>query len=182
MQLGQVLREKRKALGWTQGVAAQKIGIQQSYLSKLENNQFIPSQEVLEQLQQVYNIELPSVPSSGSKVMPSKLVLIAFVVSFLCSAAIIAIAQSGLIYSHTYYTYEAQPVGDISEKQILLSYELTDEYRGEVYQAKFAGYTYRYKLLGSRDISRKENTLMTLFGVFLMITSVFSCLLKLRNN
>lgn len=184
MQLGQVLREKRKALGWTQGVAAQKIGIQQSYLSKLENNQFIPSQEVLEQLRQVYGIELPLIPNSGSnsRATPSKLVLIVFAVSFLCSVAIIATAQSGLIYSHTYYTYEANLVGDISEKDTLLSYELTDEYRGEVYQAKFAGYSYRYELLGSRDITRKENTVMTLLGVFLMIVSAFSLLLKLRSD
>ena len=33
-----VLRQLRLAKGWTQGHAAKEIGIQQSYLSKLEND------------------------------------------------------------------------------------------------------------------------------------------------
>lgn len=166
MQLGQQLRDKRKALGWTQGVAAQKIGIQQSYLSKLENNQFIPSEEVLMQLKQVYELDL--LPSTNVQSQASDLkVGWVIEITLLCIAiAIIFIAQSGLIYSQTYYTYEAKPLGEVKQ-QVLLNYELTDEYRGEVYQSKFAGQTYKYRLLGERSISRKENIWLTLFGSLL---------------
>lgn len=170
MQLGQQLRDKRKALGWTQGVAAQKIGIQQSYLSKLENNQFIPSQDVLEQLKQVYELDLsPASPRHLKSTLSNRNWVIA--VALLCVAiAAIFIAQSGVVYSQTYYTYEAKPIGELKQ-QALLSYELTDEYRGEVYQAKFAGQVYRYQLLGERKIARKENTWLMLFGAIL----AFSC-------
>ena len=61
-------------------------------------------------------------------------------------------------------------MGDIKE-QALLSYELTDEYRGEVYQAKFAGQAYTYQLLGERKISRKENVWLTLISAFLCFLS-----------
>lgn len=163
MQIGQQLREKRTALGWTQGVAAQKIGIQQSYLSKLENNQFIPSQEVLEQLNQVYELELTLSSGNGGNTQGNSTNLV-ITLSTLCFAiALIIIAQTGLLFSQTYYTYEAKPVGKIKE-QALLSYELTDEYRGEVYQTKFAGQAYKYQLLGERKISRKENMWLTLIG------------------
>lgn len=183
MEIGQILREKRKALGWTQGVAAQKIGIQQSYLSKLENNQFIPSQEVLEQLSEVYQVELPLLqsPDNNSK-SPFALVSVALVIYVLFSTSIIAIGQSGLVFSHTYYTYEAKLINEVGVNNAMQSYELTDEYRGEVYQAKFAGKTYRYKLLGSRQIVRKENTLLSLSGVFLLIIGLSGYFIKLRKG
>lgn len=166
MQIGQRLRDKRKALGWTQGVAAQKIGIQQSYLSKLENNQFIPSQEVLEQLNQVYELDLILDSGNGVDAQRNSTSLIVALLTLCIAVATVIIAQTGLVFSQTYYTYEAKPLGDIKE-QVLLSYELTDEYRGEAYQTKFAGQVYKYQLLGERKISRKENIWLTLISAFL---------------
>lgn len=172
MLLGQQLRDKRNELGWTQGVAAQKIGIQQSYLSKLENNQFIPSESVLEQIKQVYGLDLPirlSVNCENQKDNTS-LVIALIVVCF--SVALVVIAQAGALYSDTYYTYQAQPIGNVEvQEQGLLSYELTDEYRGEVYQSKFAGQTYTYQLLGERQIARKENIWLTILGSILLTLS-----------
>ncbi len=40
--LGMELKRLRANKKWTQAYAAREIGIQQSYLSKLENGQFIP--------------------------------------------------------------------------------------------------------------------------------------------
>lgn len=170
MQIGQRLREKRKALGWTQGVAAQKIGIQQSYLSKLENNQFIPSHEVLQQLNQVYELDLTL--SSGNRVNDhrNRASIVIALITLSIAVVLAVVAQTGLVFSQIYYTYEADPVGDIKQ-QALLSYELTDEYRGEIYQTKFAGQVYKYQLVGERKISRKENIWLLLFSAFLCFLS-----------
>ncbi|WP_256729588.1 MULTISPECIES: helix-turn-helix domain-containing protein [unclassified Pseudoalteromonas] len=52
--LGKELKRLRSDKKWTQAFAAREIGIQQSYLSKLENGQFIPSPEVIEKLKRCY--------------------------------------------------------------------------------------------------------------------------------
>jgi len=184
MQLGKILRENRKELGWTQGVAAREIGIQQSYLSKLENDQFIPSQDVLLRLKDVYQLseqQLPDFASSTQTHSSRKHNLLAIVV-FCFALLFIFLGQTGVFYSQTFYTYQAIPTGTIDKQQVMLNYELTDEYRGEVYQAKFAGQTYTYQLLGSRKISRKENTWLTLFGVLLiMVSAVLAYLRRIQK-
>ncbi|XQF92916.1 helix-turn-helix domain-containing protein [Pseudoalteromonas espejiana] len=53
--LGMELKRLRANKKWTQAFAAREIGIQQSYLSKLENGQFIPSPEVIEKLKLCYS-------------------------------------------------------------------------------------------------------------------------------
>ena len=54
MSLGIELKQLRANKKWTQAFAAREIGIQQSYLSKLENGQFIPSAELIEKLEFCY--------------------------------------------------------------------------------------------------------------------------------
>ena len=57
-QIANLLLQLRKQKGWTQAFAAREIGIQQSYLSKLENGKFLPSQEVYEKIAVAYDVEI----------------------------------------------------------------------------------------------------------------------------
>ncbi len=50
MKLGDKLRTLRELQGWTQPQAAENIGIEQSYLSKLENDRSVPSLEVFRRI------------------------------------------------------------------------------------------------------------------------------------
>lgn len=58
MKFGHFLRKQREQREWTQPQAAEAIGIEQSYLSKLENNKAVPSSEIFEQLLHVYEFDL----------------------------------------------------------------------------------------------------------------------------
>lgn len=53
---GEYLREQRKDAGWIQPEAASKIGIEQSYLSKLETGKAYPSDEIFQRLISTYTI------------------------------------------------------------------------------------------------------------------------------
>ena len=54
MTMGEFLRSLREQKQWKQPEAAQQIAIEQSYLSKLENNKAVPSTDIFQRLQQVY--------------------------------------------------------------------------------------------------------------------------------
>lgn len=56
MTLGEKLRSLRSTSGWTQPEFAQKLGIEQSYLSKLENDRSIPSVEIFDKLCTAYEV------------------------------------------------------------------------------------------------------------------------------
>ncbi len=58
MKFGNYLRQCREELKWTQPEAAAKIEIEQSYLSKLETGKFNPSEEVFNNLVDVYQINV----------------------------------------------------------------------------------------------------------------------------
>jgi transcriptional regulator with XRE-family HTH domain len=57
MKFGDYLRQKREAKGWTQPDAANKAGIEQSYLSKLETGKSYPSEDVYARLVAAYEID-----------------------------------------------------------------------------------------------------------------------------
>tara|TARA_R110000764_G_scaffold22505_2_gene56010 strand:- start:139 stop:789 length:651 start_codon:yes stop_codon:yes gene_type:complete len=57
MKLGDYLRQKRAERGWTQPEAAARAKIEQSYLSKLENNKSIPSGDIYARLARAYGID-----------------------------------------------------------------------------------------------------------------------------
>ncbi len=57
MKFGDYIRERRTELGWTQPEAAIKAGIEQSYLSKLENGRSTPSADVYQRLCEAYAIK-----------------------------------------------------------------------------------------------------------------------------
>ena len=176
MNLGKLLREKRLLREWTQGYAAKEIGIQQSYLSKLENNQFIPSDEVIEKLKQVYDLSDEELGKRELNVhnVPTLIFTKYLVVSFVLGALIIFIGFNSLLFDQTYYTYQTTELNSLTEEQFILSYELTDVYKGEMYQQKFAGKMYSYQLLGVREVPRKENNWIVLFGSLLCFASIIS--------
>lgn len=64
MKFGDYLREQRNNKGWTQPEAADHCGIEQSYLSKLENGKAYPSEEVFEKLRSAYDLNLAEICES----------------------------------------------------------------------------------------------------------------------
>lgn len=57
MKFGVYIRSLREKLGWTQPEAAEKIEIEQSYLSKLETGKCFPSEDIFSRLSYVYRID-----------------------------------------------------------------------------------------------------------------------------
>ena len=57
MHLGEKLKSLRKEKDWTQPQLAEAIGIEQSYLSKLENGKSIPSADIYELILKTFEID-----------------------------------------------------------------------------------------------------------------------------
>lgn len=70
MRFGDYIREKRRRLKWTQPQAAKEIGIEQSYLSKLESGKSHPSEDVFSSLKEVYKLDLAELKN---KLFPGEL-------------------------------------------------------------------------------------------------------------
>ena len=58
MDFGERLKALRIDRDWTQPAAAAAIGVEQSYLSKLENNHSIPSSDVFERILEAYDLSV----------------------------------------------------------------------------------------------------------------------------
>ena len=58
MRFGDYIRNARRERGWTQPDAAKQIGIEQSYLSKLESGKSFPSEDVFAALKSTYALDL----------------------------------------------------------------------------------------------------------------------------
>ena len=58
MQFGEYIKSQRNKQELTQPQAADLIGIEQSYLSKLENNKAVPSAEIFEKLQSAFSFSM----------------------------------------------------------------------------------------------------------------------------
>lgn len=70
MRFGDYIRELRRTHNWTQPEAAREIGIEQSYLSKLESGKSYPSEEIFASLMTAYTIELSEL---SDKLFPAEL-------------------------------------------------------------------------------------------------------------
>lgn len=66
MKLGDYLRLVRERREWTQPTAASKVGIEQSYLSKLETGKSYPSEEIFEKLTSAYQIDIDNLTAQVS--------------------------------------------------------------------------------------------------------------------
>ena len=67
MSFEENLRTLRLARGLTQPVLADKAGIEQSYLSKLENGRSKPSEEVLERLAEALEVTPEALQQNGDE-------------------------------------------------------------------------------------------------------------------
>lgn len=161
--LGTELKRLRVNNKWTQAFAAREIGIQQSYLSKLENGQFTPSAEVVEKLELCYgksclNNYLPSKPPINTS---TKKMLVISLALFITGLVIWMCATYEIFYPETYFTYQAKS-GDF------LAFNVSQQYQGE----RFIEGDVTYQIVGERKISRIENR-------FLIVSSSLSILLSI---
>lgn len=67
MSLGERIKSLRQEKGYSQPELAEKVGIEQSYLSKLENDKSIPSNDIFRQLLTALNVELSEFLAMFSK-------------------------------------------------------------------------------------------------------------------
>ena len=179
MEFSKKLIQLRKEKGWTQAVAARNIDIQQSYLSKLENGRYIPSEEVIEKLCKAYKVPrayLSSASNSGTQHLKY------WVLGALTGLVITLFGQLGLVFSHTYYTYRVTPLEEVTSVTENISYHLSDEYNGEKYVTTFDSTTYEYELIAQRDISRKENRWLIALGLILVFISLGYLIIHLYHK
>ncbi len=169
MRLADKLIQLRKQKGWTQAIAARNIAIQQSYLSKLENGRFIPSEDVIEKLCSAYDISRDEfLISTVNQQLNTKY----WILSLLLGVTIVICGYTGLIFPQTYYTYKTSPLGKQEVSEFNLNYHLSDKYNGERYVTTFSSTKYEYVLIAERDILRKENRWLILIGLIMSIFSI----------
>ncbi|MBB3060360.1 helix-turn-helix domain-containing protein [Microbulbifer rhizosphaerae] len=85
MTFGEFIKTRREAKNWTQPEASAQIGIEQSYLSKLENNKAIPSPESFDKLMQAYEFDMAAIGRQVTDAELQKLKDIAQVRDFIVS-------------------------------------------------------------------------------------------------
>lgn len=158
MNFGEKLKQLRAERNLTQPQLAQAIGIEQSYLSKLENDKSVPSADIFQAIlkalsidvaaflegvdeKQVYR-DLRQVPEVSNHLNAQVNTKIHSIKSWLYTSGIalalgltlVIAAQRGLLYSSTQYNYESPG--------ILLPGEPTDfleAYKGLLYEQEAAG-------------------------------------------
>jgi len=176
MELSQKLIQLRKSRGWTQAHAAMQINIQQSYLSKLENGHFVPSDEVIAKLCDAYNVKQDELTGAKQRsnlditIIASALLTIAFF--------LILVGQFSLLFPQTYYNYKAQPLEVTPKASYVLNFHVTDQYLGENYTQIIEGDKYVFKLVAQRKIPRQENGWLTVIGIIIMLSTLSYSLLK----
>jgi len=171
MELSDKLMLLRKGKGWTQAIAAKNIAIQQSYLSKLENGHYQPSEDVIEKLCIAYNIKSEElVPSQKKKYIKEHY----FLLSSFMGLVLIINGYFSLIFPQTYYTYKTEQLSQVQVQKTNLSidYHFTDNYQGDKYIKVFSGNKYEYTLISERNISRPENRWLIALGLFFLLIPI----------
>ncbi|MEW6990383.1 helix-turn-helix domain-containing protein [Colwelliaceae bacterium 6441] len=174
MDLAKKLVQLRKNKGWTQAIAAQNIAIQQSYLSKLENGHFHPSQEVIDKLCAAYQIKKAELIFSAPK-QPINPVY--WLLTTTIGLLLILNGHFSLLFNQTFYTYKTQPLIATQEQPVNLNYHLTDQYQGDKYLKDFSGIKYEYTLIAEREINRIENKWFIVIGGLIVLLSISALLL-----
>lgn len=85
MTFGEFLKAQREAKEWKQPEAAQKIEIEQSYLSKLENNKAVPSADIFDRLMSAYQFSMQQISEAVQSNELEKLKEIVVVREFILS-------------------------------------------------------------------------------------------------
>ncbi|MBV2130638.1 helix-turn-helix domain-containing protein [Arsukibacterium indicum] len=86
MKFGEYLKAQRENAGWTQPEAASRIAIEQSYLSKLENDKAVPSAEIFDRLMQAYQFTVKQISEQVTSTELEKLKDIVLVREFIVSS------------------------------------------------------------------------------------------------
>ncbi len=105
LNLGERVRELRKARGWTLEQAAGQAGLARSTLSKIENGQMSPTYEALKKLAEGLSISVPQLFTPPSKAQVS---------------GRMAVTKQGEGQAHATVTYEHELLaGTLTRKQML---------------------------------------------------------------
>lgn len=138
MNLGEKLRQLRQARNLTQPEVAEAIGIEQSYLSKLENGKYTPSSDVFSRVLDVFKInvgdlvddlepgaqnQLRQIPAVAEYFSEQKRLIIGdrrrwLLVStflFAVGVALIYAGHADLFVSNTVYSYESAGIAPAGE-------------------------------------------------------------------
>ncbi|WP_339723082.1 helix-turn-helix transcriptional regulator [uncultured Paraglaciecola sp.] len=175
MEIGEFIRNARKSKDWTQAFAAREIGIQQSYLSKIENSQLVPSLDVLEKIQLAYGLPDSSFKSFFNETAPKPSLKKSYFFTFIVGFFILSSGFLELFFHQTYYTYKAENLNTSN----VVSFHVTDQYLGESYHEVFAKIPYQYSLIGARNIPRAENNWLKAIGLLL---ASFAICAVVRDN
>ena len=105
LDLGQRVRELRKARGWTLDQAAGQAGLARSTLSKIENGQMSPTYEAVKKLAEGLKISVPQLFTPAGKAQVS---------------GRMSVTKSGTGQAHVTATYEHELLaGGLSRKEML---------------------------------------------------------------
>ena len=105
LDLGQRVRDLRKAKGWTLDQAAGQAGLARSTLSKIENGQMSPTYDAVKKLADGLNISVPQLFTPAGRAQVS---------------GRMAVTKSGTGQAHVTTTYEHELLaGGLSRKQML---------------------------------------------------------------
>jgi transcriptional regulator with XRE-family HTH domain len=136
LDLGQRVRDLRKAKGWTLDQAAGQAGLARSTLSKIENGQMSPTYDAVKKLAEGLNISVPQLFTPAGRAQVS---------------GRMAVTKSGAGQRHATTTYEHELLaGGLTRKQ-MLPYRATvrarsmDEFDGWV---RHEGEEFLYVLTG----------------------------------
>ncbi len=136
MDLGQRVRDLRKAKGWTLEQAAAQAGLARSTLSKIENGQMSPTYDALKKLAQGMEMSVPQLFTPPSRAQVS---------------GRISVTKSGEGQGHATSTYEHELLAGALTKKQMLPYRATirarsmDEFDGWV---RHDGEEFLYVLTG----------------------------------
>ena len=169
--LGMELKRLRANKNWTQAFAAREIGIQQSYLSKLENGQFIPSPDVIKKLKTCYKVTFEHlIPNQAKTESPINKLQWCGIIFIVTGILIFLCAMLNIFFPETFFTYQVKNQG-------FWAINITDIYKGEKYIEGDA----IYEIIGQRDISRLENRILYMCSVvFIFIGILMSVRLAKR--
>jgi len=110
LNLGQRVRDLRKAHGWTLDQAATRAGLARSTLSKIENGQMSPTYEAVKKLAEGLKISVPQLFTPAGKAQVS---------------GRMTVTKSGTGQGHATATYEHELLGGTLSRKAMLPYRAT---------------------------------------------------------